>query len=1138
MIESLATHTQQNLSARLASERRVVTILFSDIVGSTAAAGRLDPEEWSELINEIFACMISPVERYGGTIARLMGDAILAFFGAPEAHEDDPQRAVLAGLDIVASFEPLRQRMQQEHGLDVNVRVGINTGLVVVGEFGARGQTEYTAMGDAINLAARMEQTALPGTVHISDATYRHVAPLVDAEALSPVDVKGKEEPQLTYRVRAVRADQPRRRGSATVRAELIGRVQELAALQAAAGDVRRGRGQIICLIGEAGLGKSRLVSELHDTWQAESDPEHDLWLPIEALSYGGSQPYLLFRRLIQALAGVRDRDSPSEVTTKVHQLLVSLGLDAQSISMPLGSLVAGATDGAGAWQPSGDAARRELFAAVTELGRAVTGRSPAVVVLEDLHWADSASIELLEHLFQLSDQHAVLFLCTFRPDRQSAAWALKVFAELNFPHRYRELTLQPLHADATMALTGSLLAGAQISDALRELILGRAEGNPLFVEEIVRSLIDQGILVRSDDGGFPTWRQAPDAGLERVAIPDTLRALLLERIDRLEPEARRLLQLAAVIGRRFAFRVLEAICDGVSEPDRHLATLQRVGLVREVSWYPDREYEFHHALILDATYETVLRRQRRDDHLRVGEAIERLYADRPNEFAAELGRHFAEAGDPRAMQYFKLAGDEARKFDANREAAGYYSRAIDLPGVEPNAELYLASGMTYATLGMFDTAREQLETARDLARQHTDLKTEQEAIYELAELYTSRDYSVAERFAEQSLMLARQLQDRRVEAKALNRLGNIHANLQHFSEALSLHHQALRIFEELGDRWGEADCWDLIAIAQMLGSNMRDGLAALDHAIALFEELDDKQRLASSANIYGMNYQIALDGSFSIYRPREQYRESAERGLRISREIGWRDGEAFAMIALSGTSLGAGDFDLAREQGETASALALEIDHAQWILFSAFELGLIACEMLDYARALTHFEQAAELADATGSRVWQDNSRARVALCRWRLGDVEGAEALLLPMVAQLGEILSQGQQQTLFTLSEMAVERRDPHTALAYLDRMVLDPNNPPAPVALVRGETHALLGQVEEADAELLHARHVAQDVGPRTLLWKIAAARSRLWDGRDDALSATEDRQAQQDREALAATISDPVQRAHFLAAAAG
>lgn len=1120
------------------TQRKNVTILFSDVVGSTAAAGRLDPEDWAEIVGDIFACMIAPVERYGGTVERLMGDAILAFFGARAAHEDDPQRAVLAGLDIIAGIQPLKERIQQAHGIDLDVRVGINTGLVLIGEFGAHGQTEYTALGDAANLAARMEQTATPGTVQISQATYERVAQYVEVDPLGPLELKGKERPEPAYRVRGMRPGRLRRRGLATLRAALTGRARELAILQAAVSEVRRGRGQIICLIGEAGLGKTRLVSELNAWWSETAAAEHDLWIETEALSYGGGQPYLLFRQLIQSLAGVQDRDSPGVIVEKLHGLIEQLPLDAQAVTTTHVTMVAGVgglSSTLPAPQQSAEMAKRELFTAVTDLGRSITSRRPTVLVLEDLHWADAASIELLQHVLQLSDETPVLFLCTSRPERQSPAWPLKVFAELNYPHRYQEITLQPLPEDATLELTGSLLASSAVSNELRRMILEKAEGNPLFVEEIVRSLIDQGVLVRVADNGASAWQQAPEADMAQIAIPDTLQSLLLERIDRLDPMARRVLQLAAVIGRTFAYRVLDAICDPIGDIERHLATLLRVGLIREVSWFPDREYEFHHALIWEATYRTAARRQLRADHRRVGEAIETLYGDRAEELAAVLGRHFAEAADPRAARYFTIAGESARRLHANREAAGYFSRAIDLPGAEPDPRLYLSSGATYATLGMFDTAREQLETARDLAQQRNDPATEQAAIFELAGLYTSRDYAVAERYAEQALELARRLQDRRVEALTLNRLGNIRANVLKFSESLQLHRQALRIFEELGDLWGEADSWDLIGISQIIGGDNRHAAPALDRAVTLFEELNDLERLASTLGIYGMNYQIAFEGPFTIYKPQHVYRGFAERALAISRQIQARGSEAFALIALSSIMLGDGDFDRARQHLELANGIAAEIGHTQWSLFTEFQFGIVACEMLDFERALPHFERASELADDSRSPLWQEQARAGIALCRWKLGVPDAAEALLQTVVAQRGDMLSVGEQQALFTLVSIAIDRRDPQAAQDVLNRMVVDEENPAAAIALQRGRISELLGHVEEADAQLLWARRIAADVGPRTLLWKVAATRARLWADRDPSIAAAETALAQAERETLAATIADAAERARFLAA---
>ena len=264
--------------------RRILTVLFCDVAGSTAMAEQLDPEEWAEIMNEAFEFLTAPVNRYGGTVARLMGDAILAFFGAPSAHEDDPQRAVLAGLDIVDGIGSFREGTERDYGLDFNVRVGINTGPVVVGDIGSAQAGEYTAMGDAVNLAARMEQTAQPGSVQVSEDTYKLIAPLFDFEPLGGIEVKGKSEPMLAYRVLGRKAEPGRLRGIEGLSAPLIGRDSEIESLRRVITEVQEGRGQIVCLLGEAGLGKSRLIEELRAEWLEVTNNEAS-WIESRGIS-------------------------------------------------------------------------------------------------------------------------------------------------------------------------------------------------------------------------------------------------------------------------------------------------------------------------------------------------------------------------------------------------------------------------------------------------------------------------------------------------------------------------------------------------------------------------------------------------------------------------------------------------------------------------------------------------------------------------------------------------------------------------------------------------------------------------------------------------------------------------------------
>ena len=457
----------------VAGERRVITVLFCDIVGSTAMAERLDPEEWTEIMNEAFQYLTAPIQRYEGTVARLMGDAILAFFGAPVAHEDDPQRAVLTALDIIDGIRPFGDQLAREYGLDFTVRVGINTGPVVVADVGSDVAKEYTAMGDAVNVAARMEQSAQPGTVQISGETHRLVAPLFDFEPLGEVGVKGKSEPVLAYRVLRAKAQPGRLRGIDAVSAPLIGRDSEFARLKGALESLRKG---------------------------LEQSP----WVVSHGNSYDTMRPYGLFQQRVREFFGI-ELDDPVEV---IHQK-VSMELRAQGMPEELIVLCAAAAERIVAAKVlhdtpdlAADALKEEVYEQMDAAWRRFASTGPLVLVFDDLHWADPASAELLVHLLQLTEEVPILFLFAFRPERQSPAWRLKLKAEADYPHRYTEIVLNPLGPEDTDTLVSALLSVADLPPELRQLILRKTEGNPYFAEEIVRTLIKQGVVYR--DGGRP----------------------------------------------------------------------------------------------------------------------------------------------------------------------------------------------------------------------------------------------------------------------------------------------------------------------------------------------------------------------------------------------------------------------------------------------------------------------------------------------------------------------------------------------------------------------------------------------------------------------------------------------------------
>jgi class 3 adenylate cyclase len=539
------------------SERRPITVLFADIAGSTAIAERMDPEDWTAIVGQAFALMNRVVERYGGTVARLMGDGLLAFFGAPVAHEDDPERAVRCGLDMVKAIDGLSAEHRVATGADLRIRVGVNTGPVVVGIVGTDAAHEYTAMGDAVNVAARMQSHAEPGTVLITAATHRFVAPLVDARDVGEIELKGKADMVHAFAIRGLRAGAASPRGLSGIRAPLIGRDAELARLRQAFSVVRAGRGRVATVLGEPGLGKTRLLSELRI--EAERADLPTTWIEGRCLSYGETIPYHLVIDLVRSMIGVSSSaDEPLVREALAKRISETVGTETDETYTYLAHLLSvRLTD---AERASVSALEIETvkryIAAFVHLLRGLNARGPVILVCEDLHWADAASVDVLRQLVPLLADMRVLCILTARIERASGGWRLVTGSRDMFGDALTEIQLAPLSGDDSRALVASLLRIESLPAATRDLILTKAEGNPFFVEEVIRMLIDRGAIVREEDRWVATDR------VVGVEIPDTLQGLLLARIDRLAPETKRTLRVASVIGRQFGVRVLERLLE------------------------------------------------------------------------------------------------------------------------------------------------------------------------------------------------------------------------------------------------------------------------------------------------------------------------------------------------------------------------------------------------------------------------------------------------------------------------------------------------------------------------------------------------------------------------------------------------
>lgn len=981
---------------RMQGERRVVTILFCDVTGSTEMAGNLDPEIWAEIMHEAFDYMVTPIYRYEGTVARLMGDAVLAFFGAPIAHEDDAERAVRAGLEILSSIQPFAEEINEEFGVDFNVRIGINTGSVVVGEIGSDLAMEYTAMGDAANVAARMEQTAQPGSVQIAEDTYKRVKALFEVEPLGSVELKGKDEPVRAYRVLEAKQHPGRVRGVEGLAAPLVGRVPELEKIHEALRELEAGHGRILALIGDAGLGKTRLIDEV-SRWAHQQPGNRVEWLLAAGISYNMSLPFGVFQRMLRTLIGVEGSSKPSAVRQKLEDLVERLPEGQQERIESALKIILGLELEADMVEMDAERRKREVFQGMSDLVRWLGQRAPTVIVLDDLHWADPVSVELIAHLFALTDELPVLYLCSLRPHRSAAGWQIKLSADTQFPHRYTEITLTPLDGEQSEELIEALLKVSNLPSSMRDHIKTKAEGNPFFVEEVIRMLIEQRIIERDEQNDRWVAIKEPD----KVIIPDNLNALLTARIDRLTTEARTTLQHAAVIGRSFDLPVLASVVESNGRLQEHLSTLQRHELIREVRRVPEAEYVFTHELTRDAAYSTLLRRQRRQFHRKVGEALEILYLGREEEFAGRLGYHFQHAGQQeKARRYYHKAGDHAASLYANDEAIDYYQRVLEMiPQEEVGSgdwvSLLIRLGRVHEMRGSWEQALSLYRQIEQQGIERQDPEMELEGLLHQVTIFSVptdvRDRDIGPELAERALKIAESLENPEAVAKTLWNLF-----LQHFYLGMEY---------KKGVEYGER----ALGIARQ--NNLQDLLPFilndLGRAYSSDHQFDDAFSVQQEAQaIWRSQGNLAmladnLTTTADLLFGKGEFDRSAQlasEALEISARIGNLWGQAYSMMVFGGTKLERGEITEGIEMIEECMRIGSEGNFYAASIFPPIYLAwsytwLGATDLaLEYAQQsadslddLPAFKARAEIIKANVHRVRDDIDAAFALVEEWR---------------------------------------------------------------------------------------------------------------------------------------------------------
>ena len=656
------------------SERRTATVLFADISGFTALSEKIDPEELTGIVNDCFSRMGRVIERQGGTIDKFMGDCIMVLFGVPQAIEDAPQKAVDCALEMRGAL----QEFSEERGLAVplDLHVGINSGEVIYGEIGSEQKKQYTVMGDTVNVASRLEDASDRGQILVGLPTYRATAADFEYREMRPVTVRGKGEPVPVYELLAARP-KGRREEALTERmihSDMIGRDQELERLMALVARLIQGEGAIVSVIGDAGIGKSRLVGELRSTGLMDKVT----LLEGRTQSLGQNLSFHLLADLIRHWAGIEDEDQEQEQVRKLTRLVQEGNPREFAEIFPFLCLMLGIEPpGAHRERVQGVEAEglsRLILKALRGLLLGAAEQAPVLIRLEDLHWSDQSSIDLLLPLLRLAYRHRILFLLVFRPKYGETSERLLAFLRENFAEEATTIALRPLDEGQSKTLVSNLLKNRELPRRILGQIVEKSEGNPFFIEEVVRSLIDEGAVdVRRS-------RFAITGKIDTVVIPDTINQVIMARIDRLEEETRNLLKIASVIGRTFFHRVLAEVAGSVGDLDARITHLKGAEILLERRTREEREYLFRQALAHEAVYGSILFQKRKELHLSVARAIEKLFVQRLAEFYGMLAYHYSQGEDlDKAEEYLLNAGQLALRSSASSEALNYYNRALSL---------------------------------------------------------------------------------------------------------------------------------------------------------------------------------------------------------------------------------------------------------------------------------------------------------------------------------------------------------------------------------------------------------------------------------------------------------------------------
>ncbi len=927
-------------------QRKQATVLFADVSGFTAMSETMDAEDVADTMNALWENIDRAITDCGGLVDKHIGDAVMALWGTEEAREDDPERAIRGALAMQSELAAFRD----ERKVQLAMRVGINTGPVLLGDVGTTG--EFTAMGDAVNLASRLEHAAPVGGILISHDTYRHVRGVFDVQQQEPLKVKGKVEPIQTYVVQRAkpRSFRMATRGVEGIETRMIGRDAELQTLQNTFRDViEKAETRVVTIVADAGVGKSRLLYEF-ENW-IELRPDEIYYFKGRAVPELRNIPYGIIRDMFRYRFDILESDSAATVLKKFRASMVDV-LDADRADL-VGHLIGFDFSASEAVNNLlGSPSFSELATAyLTNYLRALAA-GPTVIFLEDLHWADDSSIDLISHLVTEIPKARLIVVCPTRPSlfEHCPNWG-------EGKDSYIRLDLKPLSEGDSRALVENILQKVNdIPTDLRDLIVNGAEGNPFYVEELIKMLVEDGVIERGED----RWRVETER-LSEVRVPPTLTGVLQARLDSLPREEREVLQHASIVGRLFWDKAVAELKASYTSSDEVAPLLDDLHS-RELIFRQERsafvetgEYIFKHAILRDVTYETVLLKLRRVYHAQVANWLETTAKERLDEYLGLIAGHYEQAGETaKAVDYLRRSGEELNKISDYRGAIGAYERALAMTmegdDAATRAVLLVKLGSNYYEMSDFSTAKEYLEPGLALAREAGERETEVAALYEFGRIALRHGkYDTARTRLEEVLSLAREINNSDGVANSLKDLGNVAAIQGEHEKAKRYYEESITICKKTGNRWGVAACLGNLGTVASGRGEYEVAQRYYEESKAICEEIGNR----GGVSVCLMNLGVVVSMCKDFDMAQHYYQEA----LSISREIGRRDGIA---ICLNNLAHNMADQD---EWGKSWSYYREALDES-----AATGIAFITMEALSgFARLKAKSEQYTRAAELLG---------------------------------------------------------------------------------------------------------------------------------------------------------------------------